>query len=197
MFVNVEFLYVHSNISYIGEGDFLKKDIRVNPDLDSLGALGDTVTAFRDPEYNELGVILSCGASLSWNEGGKVAKFYCSFLSNLSMDITALGTKGNFRVHDFVIPFNEKVGPFYAVANSRWAELSIGCIPEPSELKITTDLPQEALMVQEFAQLVKGIRNGEAKPEKKWPILSRKTQVVVDAVITSIKNSFEPVEVVY
>ncbi|PWA76247.1 Oxidoreductase [Artemisia annua] len=207
---------VHSNFSYKGEGDFLKNDIRVNPNLDSLGALGDqgwysirailwandyelpkTVTALRDPEYNELGVILSCGASLNWNESGKVATFYCSFLSNLSMDIIALGTKGNFRVHDFVIPFNEKVGPFYAVANSRWAELSTGCVPEPSEFKITTDLPQEALMVQEFARLVEGICNGEAKPEKKWPILSRKTQLVIDAVITSIKNGFEPVEVVY
>nr|GEZ70908.1 uncharacterized oxidoreductase At4g09670 [Tanacetum cinerariifolium] len=176
---------VHSNFSYIGESDFLKNDIRVNPDLDSLGALGDT------------GVILSCGASLNWNEGGKVATFYCSFLSNLSMDITALGTKGNFRVHDFVIPFNEKVGAFYAVANSRWAELSLGCVPEPSEFKITTDLPQEALMVQEFARLVEGICNGVAKPEKKWPILSRKTQVVIDAVLTSIKIGFEPVEVVY
>ncbi|KAI3819807.1 hypothetical protein L1987_13659 [Smallanthus sonchifolius] len=33
---------VHSTFSYVGEGDFLKNDIRVNPTLDSLGALGDT-----------------------------------------------------------------------------------------------------------------------------------------------------------
>ncbi|GKB65628.1 uncharacterized oxidoreductase-like protein [Tanacetum coccineum] len=115
---------VHSNISYIGENDFLKNDIRVNPDLDSLGALGDTVRAF------------------------------------------------------------------YAVANSRWAELSLGCVPEPSEFKITTDLNQESLMVQEFARLVEGICNGMAKLEKKWAIISRKTQVVIDAVITSIMIGF-------
>ncbi|KAJ0795895.1 putative D-xylose 1-dehydrogenase (NADP(+), D-xylono-1,5-lactone-forming) [Helianthus annuus] len=207
---------VQSTFSYIGEGDFLKNDIRVNPDLDALGALGDTgwysirailwahdyelpntVTAFRDPEYNESGVMLSCGASLNWNKDGKVATFYCSFLMNLCMDIIALGTKGNFRVHDFVIPFNEKVGPFYAVANSRWADLSLGCIPEPSEFKIATDLPQEALMVHEFGRLVAGIRNGEAKPEKKWSVISRKTQLVIDAVVASIKNGFVPVEVLY
>ncbi|KAJ0580547.1 hypothetical protein HanRHA438_Chr04g0168851 [Helianthus annuus] len=116
---------------------------------------------------------------------------------NLCMDIIALGTKGNFRVHDFVIPFNEKVGPFYAVANSRWADLSLGCIPEPSEFKIATDLPQEALMVHEFGRLVAGIRNGEAKPEKKWSVISRKTQLVIDAVVASIKNGFVPVEVLY
>ncbi|GKB94739.1 hypothetical protein Tco_0980876, partial [Tanacetum coccineum] len=98
--------------------------------------------------------------------------------SNLSMDITALGTKGNFHVHDFVIPFNEKVGSFYGVANSRWVELSLGCFPEPSEFKISTDLPQEALMVQEFAQLVEEICNSVAKPEKKWSI-----QVVIDALM--------------
>ncbi|KAI3513644.1 hypothetical protein L1887_20981 [Cichorium endivia] len=207
---------VHSTFSYVGEGDFLKNDIRVNPNLDALGVLGDagwysirailwaygyelpkTVTAFGDPQYNESGVILSCGASLNWKEDGKVATFYCSFLSNLSMDITALGTKGNLRVHDFVIPFNENVGPFYTVANSRWAELSVGCEPEPSEFKITTVLPQEALMVQEFARLVQGIRGGEAKPEKKWPTLSRKTQAVIDAVVASINIGFKPVEVVY
>lgn len=207
---------VHSTFSYVGEGDFLKNDIRVNPDLDSLGALGDTgwysirailwahdyelpkiVTALRDPEYNESGVILSCGASLKWEDNGKVATFYCSFLSNLCMDIIALGTKGNLRVHDFVIPFNEKVGPFYTVANSKWAELSLGCEPEPSEFKIATVLPQEALMVQEFARLVEGIRSGKVKPDKEWPIISRKTQVVIDAVVASIKKGFEHVEVVY
>ncbi|XP_071716146.1 uncharacterized oxidoreductase At4g09670-like [Rutidosis leptorrhynchoides] len=207
---------VHSTFSYVGEGDFLKNDIRVNPNLDSLGALGDTgwysirailwaydyelpktVTALRYPEYNESGVILSCGASLNWEKEGKVATFYCSFLTNLCMDIVALGTKGNLRVHDFVIPFNEKVGPFYAVANSRWAELSTGCVPEPSDFKIATSYPQEALMVQEFARLVEGIRSGVGKPKTKWPILSRKTQVIIDSVLASIKNGFQPVEVVY
>ncbi|XP_024972879.1 uncharacterized oxidoreductase At4g09670-like [Cynara cardunculus var. scolymus] len=207
---------VHSTFTYVGEGDFQKNDVRVNPNLDSLGALGDTgwysirailwahgyelpktVIALRDPEYNESGVILSCGASLKWEDNGKVATFYCSFLSNLCMDIIALGTKGSIRVHDFVIPFNEKVGPFYAVANSKWAELSLGCEPEPSEFRIPTIFPQEALMVQEFARLVEGIRSGEAKPDKKWSIISRKTQVVIDAVIASINNGFEPIEVVY
>nr|XP_043636405.1 uncharacterized oxidoreductase At4g09670-like [Erigeron canadensis] len=207
---------VHSTVSYVGGSDFLQTDIRVNPNLDSLGALGDTgwysirailwaydyvlpktVTALRYPEYNDLGVLLSCGASLNWEKEGKVATFYCSFLTNLCQDIIAVGTNGNFRVHDFVIPFNEKVAPFYTVANSRWAELSIGCVPEPSECKITIDLPQEALMVQEFARLVQGIRDNEAKPETKWQMISRKTQVVIDAVVASIKNGFQTVEVVY
>ncbi|KAJ0580554.1 hypothetical protein HanRHA438_Chr04g0168931 [Helianthus annuus] len=207
---------VHSTLTFLAEEDFLKNDIRVNPNLDSLGALGDIgwycirailwahdyelpniVTAFRDPEYHESGVILSCGASLNWKTNGKFATFYCSFLSNLCMDIIALGTKGNFRVHDFVIPFNEKVGSFYAVDNSKWAERALGCAPEPSELKIEINLPQEAFMVQEFGRLVAGVRSNEAKPENKWRVISRKTQLVIDAVVASIKNGFVPVEVVY
>ncbi|KAI3819809.1 hypothetical protein L1987_13661 [Smallanthus sonchifolius] len=207
---------VHSTFTFLADSNFLKNNIRVNPNLDSLGALGDagwytirailwahdydlpnTVTAFPDPQYNESGVILSCGASLNWKNDAKIATFYCSFHSNLCADIVVLGTKGNFRVHDFVIPFNEKVGSFYSVDNSKWAELQLGCGPEPSELKIATDLPQEVLMVREFGRLVEGIRSGEAKPEKKWPVISRKTQVVIDAVAASIKNGFVPVEVVY
>ncbi|KAK1436389.1 hypothetical protein QVD17_02168 [Tagetes erecta] len=207
---------VHSLYTVAPDDDFMKNDIRVKPDLDSLGALGDagwytirailwandyelpkTVTAFADPVYNESGVILSCGASLNWKKDGKVATFYCSFLSNLCTDIVALGSKGNFRVHDFIIPYNEKVGSFYAVANTKWIELALGSDPVPSEFKITIDVPQEALMVQEFGRLVEGVRNGEAKPDKKWPVISRKTQLVIDAVVASIKSGFVPVEVIY
>ncbi|MFS7953063.1 hypothetical protein Hanom_Chr07g00614211 [Helianthus anomalus] len=206
---------VHSAVTYLADDDFLKNDIRVNPNLDSLGALGDigwycihailwvhdyelpnTVTAFGNPEYHDSGVILSCGASLNWKTDGKVATFCCSFLSNLCMDVIALGTKGNFCVHDFVIPFNEKVGSFYSVDNSKWAERAVGCGPEPGVFKIETDMPRERLMIQEFGRLVAGIRSGEPK-ENKWPIISRKTQLIIDAVVASIKNGFVPVKVVY
>ncbi|XP_028089433.1 uncharacterized oxidoreductase At4g09670-like [Camellia sinensis] len=89
---------VHSIFSYDGGPDFLKTDIRVKPDLHALGCLGDTgwcctrailwaadyelpktVTALHKPEFNEAGVIMTCGASLSWGDGkGKclVARSY-------------------------------------------------------------------------------------------------------------------------
>ncbi|KAG9153107.1 hypothetical protein Leryth_012368 [Lithospermum erythrorhizon] len=204
---------VHSVFSYLGGDDFLKNDIRVQPDLDALGALGDVgwycirailwandyempkaVTAWREPEYNEAGVILSCGASLRF-EDGKQASFYCSFLSNLTMDISALGTRGNLRVHDFVIPFQENVGPFYVTANSGWVGMSIGCDPPPTEHLIKTDIPQEALMVMEFSKLVENIKANGVAPERKWTSISRKTQVVVDAVIASIGKGFVPIEI--
>ncbi|XP_059658691.1 uncharacterized oxidoreductase At4g09670-like [Cornus florida] len=188
---------LHTSFTYDAGADFLKNDIRVKPDLDAHGALGDagwyciraslwaadydlpkTLTALREPDFNEAGVILSCGASLRW-EDGRVATFYCSFLTNLSMDITALGTKGYLRVHDFVVPFQENVGPFFVASNSKFGERALGCEPIPVEHIVTTDLPQEALMVTEFATLVNGIKSKGLKPEKKWPTLSRKTQLVL------------------
>nr|GEW90990.1 uncharacterized oxidoreductase At4g09670-like [Tanacetum cinerariifolium] len=224
---------VHSTFSYIGDENFQKNYIRVNPNLDSLGALRDagwysirailwahdyelpnTVIALQDTEFNESGVILSCGASLNWTNDKKIVTFSCSFLSNLSMDIIATGTKGTLCVHDFIVPFNARVGPYFTVSYSKWIGLS--CEPEPSEFRIPTVLiersygpssnfflivivksGQEVLMVEEFARLVGGIFSGKAKPEKKWPMISRKTQAIIDAVVTSIKKGYEPVEVVY
>ncbi|XP_019153421.1 PREDICTED: uncharacterized oxidoreductase At4g09670-like [Ipomoea nil] len=191
---------VHSIVSFLVSADSLKNDIRVKPDLDGLGALGDagwycihailwandyelpeSVTAVREPEVNEAGVILSCGASMKWKDG-RVATFYCSFLAIFSTDICAYGTKGKLRVHDFVIPFAPQSAPFYTFESYRLIEHGVAA-----------ELPQDVLMVMEFCNLA---GSGRA-PEKKWAVISRKTQLVVDAVNASIHNGFETIEVVY
>ncbi|KAI3435372.1 hypothetical protein J3R85_006098, partial [Psidium guajava] len=135
---------IHSVLAYNAGPDFLKNNIRVKPDLDALGALGDigwycirsilwavgyelpkTVVAMHKPVYNDSGVILSTGASLSW-EDGKVATFYCSFLSHMTFDLTVLGTKGALRVNDLVSPFQESYGSFCSVSESDFAEMEPG-----------------------------------------------------------------------
>ncbi|XP_047340749.1 uncharacterized oxidoreductase At4g09670-like [Impatiens glandulifera] len=203
---------VHSVFTFAAKSDFLKNDIRVKPDLDALGALGDvgwyctravlwaanfelpkTVIASKKPVINEAGVILACGASLYW-EDGKVASFHCSFLSNLTMDITAVGTNGTLHVNDFVIPLEEEKASFTVASESGFTDLVTGWQPVPSEHIVTTELPQEVCMVKEISRLVAAVKSG-SKPEKKWPILSRKTQLVLDAIKASIDNGFEEVEV--
>ncbi|GKC08293.1 hypothetical protein Tco_0999903 [Tanacetum coccineum] len=128
--------------------DFLDNDIRVKPNLDALGALGDagwyyvrsilwaadfnlpkSVTALPETVFNKAGFIMSCSAALQW-EDGKVATFHCSFLANRTMSITTSGTKE------------------YGLT-----ELVTGCVPLPSQYTIMTNLPQEALMVTEFSRL--------------------------------------------
>ncbi|KAG2665475.1 hypothetical protein I3843_15G009400 [Carya illinoinensis] len=192
--------------------EFLKKDIRVKPDLDAQGALGDVgwyairailwaadyelpkkVIALRGPVFNEAGVIMSCGGTLYW-EDGQIANFYCCFLSHLTMDLTAIGTKGTLRLHDFVAPFEEHEASFYAGTELGFNELVTAWAPQPSEHTVTTHLPQEVLMVREFASLVEAIKVKGSRPEKKWPSISRKTQLVMDAVKASIERGFEPVE---
>ncbi|KAF3447343.1 hypothetical protein FNV43_RR12529 [Rhamnella rubrinervis] len=202
---------VHTISSFTGDDDFLKNDIRVKPGLDGLGALGDTgwyctrgilwaanyelpktVIALPGAVLNEAGVILSCGSSLQWVDG-KVATFQCSFLSNLTMDITAIGTKGTLHVNDFIIPFQEKEAHFSSASKSWFNDLVTGWEPTPSKQIVVSDLPQEAQMVREFSRLVGEIKKG-SKPEMKWPTISRKTQLVLDAVKASIENGFQPVE---
>ncbi|CAL8174347.1 unnamed protein product [Prunus armeniaca] len=205
---------IHTVFTFASDPDFLKNDIRVNPDLDAHGALGDagwycirgilwvsnfelpkTVIALRGPIFNEVGVILSCGASLHW-EDGKVATFHCSFLSSLTMEITAVGTKGTLHVDGFVIPHQEKEARFSFASETGFDEFVTCWVPPPSQHIVTTDLPQEVLMVREFSRLVGTIKNG-SKPEKKWPTLSRKTQIVLDAVKASIDKGFEPIDIKY
>ncbi|KAJ7969739.1 Oxidoreductase family protein [Quillaja saponaria] len=204
---------INTCVSFGSDPDFLKNDIRVKPDLDGLGALGDagwycirailwaanyelpkSVKALHGPVLNEVGVILSCGASLYW-EDGKVATFHCSFLSNLTMDITAIGEKGTLHVHDFIIPFQEKEASFSLGSETGFTELVTGWVPLPSKHTVTTDIPQEAHMVKEFSHLVRTIKNNGSKPENKWPTISRKTQLVLNAVKESIEKSFEPVQI--
>jgi len=158
--------------------------------------LPKTAKALHKPKYNEAGVILSCEASLIW-EDNKVATFFCSFLSDMSMDITTIGAKGSLRVHDYVIPNEENEALFRTSSNSYFVELSTGWNPKPSEVIVKNDIPQEALMVKEFAHLVGGIKYGNSKVENKWAIISRKTQVVIDAVKASIDNGLQPVPIEY
>ncbi|EOA38127.1 hypothetical protein CARUB_v10009598mg [Capsella rubella] len=191
---------VNSCFSFAASESFLKNDIRVKPGLDGLGALGDagwytiqavlvannfklpkTVTALPGSVLNDAGIVLSCGALFDWEEG-ITATIYCSFLANLTMEITAIGKKGTVNVRDFVIPYRETDAAF--ITSTR------GCL---SEHKVMTELPQETCMVIEFARLVGEIKNRGAKPDGFWLSFSRKVQLLVDAVKESIDNNLEPV----
>ncbi|GAA0146786.1 hypothetical protein LIER_06655 [Lithospermum erythrorhizon] len=213
MIIRALLILVQSSFTFAAESDFLENDIRVKPDLDALGALGDagwyciratllaanyelpkSVLALPGAILNKSGVILACSASLHW-EDGRVATFHTSFLANLTMDFIAVGTKGTLTLHDLVIPFEEKEAAYTAATESNFAELFTGWVPLPSNHTVVTDFPQDARMVNEFSRLVQCIKNENAKPEMKWPTMSRKTQLITDAVKTSIERGFQPVEI--
>ncbi|KFK32055.1 hypothetical protein AALP_AA6G194000 [Arabis alpina] len=205
---------VQSCFSLPADENFLKNNIRVKPDLDGLGALGDagwyairatllannfelpkTAVAFPGAVLNDSGVILSCGAALSW-EDGRTATIYCSFLAGLAMDLTAIGTKGTLRVHDFILPFKETEASFTTSTKAWFNDLVTAWVDPPSEHTVKTELPQEACMVREFARLVGEIKNKGAKPDVFWPSISRKTQLVVDAIKESVDKNCEQISLV-
>ncbi|XP_051126629.1 uncharacterized oxidoreductase At4g09670-like [Andrographis paniculata] len=209
-----ELKFVHSSFSFAADKNFLENDIRVKPDLDALGALGDagwycirailwaadyrlpkSVVSLGGTVLNSAGVIIACGASMEWDDG-KTATFHCSFTANMTMDATVVGTNGVLRVNDFVIPYEENRASFLSAAEKPGIDENLQeWEPVPAEeTVVATESPQEALMVSEFSRLVGNIKFRGASPEKRWPELSRKTQVVLDAVKASIDNSDQVIE---
>ncbi|OWM84631.1 uncharacterized oxidoreductase At4g09670-like [Punica granatum] len=204
---------MHATFTFNASPNFLENDVRVKPDLDALGALGDagwycirsilwatdyklpkTVTALPGIVFNEAGVIMSCGASLHF-EDDLVSTFRCSFLSHLTMDIIANGSKGSLHVYDYALPFQETQASYYTNSRAWFLGGLAGWGPAPVEHTVTTDLPQVVLMVEEFCRLVRGIKRDGLKPEAKWPAISMKTQLVLDKVKLSIERGYVPVEV--
>ncbi|CAM9003156.1 unnamed protein product [Rhodiola kirilowii] len=102
-------------------------------------------------------------------------------------DLAVSSSTGSVHVDDYIIPVKEPSAEFEVVYGAQFANLHIGWNKKPSVVEVFTDLPQEALMVEEFSRLVERIRNSGGRPDRKWPEISRKTQVVIDAVRKSIE----------
>eukprot|EP00262_Sarcandra_glabra_P013012 TRINITY_DN349_c0_g1_i2.p1 TRINITY_DN349_c0_g1~~TRINITY_DN349_c0_g1_i2.p1 ORF type:complete len:359 (-),score=14.57 TRINITY_DN349_c0_g1_i2:53-1129(-) len=202
---------IYSTSTFPATPEFLQDNIRAKPDLDSLGALGDagwycigailwaanyqlpkTITALPAINRNDAGVILACSASLHF-EDGNVATFHCSFLSNVSMDLAIYATIGTLHLEDFIIPYEENSSSFAFSSGAHFIELHRGWNSKPELVHVASQLPQEALMVQEFSRMVKSIRDSGCSPDRKWPDISRKNQLVLDAVKKSIELGFKPV----
>ncbi|GAV60461.1 GFO_IDH_MocA domain-containing protein [Cephalotus follicularis] len=205
--------YIYSSSTFSAIPEFLANNIRVNPEMDALGALGDLgwycigailwaknyqlptlVTALSDTIKNSTGVILSLTASLHYDQPEKtVATIHCSFLSHSSMDLGISGSKGSLHLNDFIIPYREDSAFFHFTVDAKLVDLHIGWNLKPERVVVSSQLAQEALMVQELARLVECIRKSGCRPDGKWPEISRKTQLVLDAVKKSVDLGFKPV----
>ncbi|GAB4845213.1 hypothetical protein Ancab_038624 [Ancistrocladus abbreviatus] len=194
LFGQLKVMHSCFTLSGTGEPDFLQNNIRVKADLDALSALGD-LGPYQGPLRNEEGALLACGASLFW-EDGKIATFHCSYLYDMALDITAIGTKGTLHINDFVIPYQETMASFSTGSQSKFTDMIMGWTPLPSQQSVTTEIPQDACMVKMFSSLVQSVEQNGSKPEKMWPSITRKTQLMIDAIKASIEKSCETVEVI-
>jgi predicted dehydrogenase len=182
-------------------------DVRGQLHLDGLGALGDigwycirlilwaygfemprSVTAHSGSKVSDTGVLTSCGATFEW-EDGRVGTFRTSFLGDMVMKGMCVGSKGTLEVDDFVIPRTEGVASYRVKEAATWEDRSTGWGAREQVHQVSTSLPQEALMVQEFARLVSNILDGSGVPEPLWPTLARKTQLLLNAVKSSIETN--------
>ncbi|KAL8194038.1 hypothetical protein R6Q57_026280 [Mikania cordata] len=203
---------IYSSSSFFPPPQFFENNIRTKADLDSFGALGDagwycigailwamnyklptTVTASPATIFNSNGVIMSTTVAFHWEQEGTIATFYCSFLSHETMDVAVLGSKGSFHVEDLIIPYEESSASFSFTSGAAFVHLQLGWNMKEKEVQVHNELPQEALMVKEFSRLVKGIKDSTIGPDTKWGDISRSSQVVLDAVKSSIDIGFKMV----
>jgi predicted dehydrogenase len=214
----VRSVQVHAIFNYSAEVAYRSKgglsaDVRGNPNLDGLGALGDigwycargilwaygyempkSVTAHPGALFNEKGVIVSCGATFVWADG-RTATFTTSFNSCFVMKLLVVGENGSLENDDFVLPACEERAGFKVVSNTSWKDALGGWNRTEDVQEVTLQIPQEAHMVREFARLVAGIRDGSGGVEPRWAEISRKTQVLLDAVKDSIANGLKTIDV--
>ncbi|KAG0553509.1 hypothetical protein KC19_12G017100 [Ceratodon purpureus] len=181
-------------------------DIRGQPHLDGLGCLGDigwycirlilwaydfemphTVTAHSGSKLSDTGVLTVCGATFEWKDG-RIGTMRTSFLGDMVMKGICAGSKGTLEIDDFVIPKKEDLASYRVKEATVWEDRSIGWGSREEVHQVKTSLPQEALMVQEFSRLVSNILDGGV-PEPVWVTVARKTQILLNAVKSSIESN--------
>lgn len=211
-------MQVHSIFNYSAEVAYrikggLGADVRGNPDLDGLGALGDigwycvrgilwandyemptSVTGHPGASYNDKGVIVSCGATFVWPDG-RTATFTTSFNTGHVMKLLVVGVNGSLEMDDFTLPAEAERASFKVVSNTSWKDALAGWHRTEDVHEVRLEIPQEAHMVREFARLVWTIRSGSGQVEPMWAEISRKTQVLLDAVKLSIENELKTISV--
>lgn len=99
-------------------------------------------------------------------------------------------------MNDYVIPYKEDTAWFEYTSGAKFVDMHIGWNMMPEKVTVDcsgTEESQEAMMLKEFVRLVQGINRGDSEADRKWPEISRKTQLVVDAVKKSVDIGCEVV----
>jgi predicted dehydrogenase len=207
---------ITSQFSFAAPPEFLRGNIRVQPQLEPLGALGDlgwynirlslwimkyqlphTVTGriLTPPQLTPDTVPLEFAAELYFPEQ-VTASFYCSFVTELQQWAHISGTKGSIWIEDFVLPY---YGAEVALTVSQPYFRVVGCsfnMEQHSQRyavrEYSDGMPgaQEVNMIRNFSL---AIVSGRVDPN--WAEIAWKTQVVLDACLHSARNEGRPVPV--
>jgi predicted dehydrogenase len=107
------------------------------------------------------------------------AEFFCSFLTTFQQWAFISGTKGSMFLSDYVHPVNVHE-PSFEINNTQIRVKCCDCTGEHSE---TREQAQDSKMFRNFANQ---IQSGQLNDV--WPMMSLKTQHVLDACFESAKN---------
>ncbi len=202
---------IMSVFSFLGDEENFTANIRVQRDLEPAGCLGDlgwyclriSLFAMRwELPERASGRILARAADgvtptefsgeLFFRDGAS-AGFYCSFLTESQQWVSIMGEKGTVRVGDFVHPRNSYEPAYtinaveHRVAPSAGVVVPVhaGPLNEPGHATA-----QDTQMFRNFAtQVAAGTRH------EHWSEIALKTQLVMDACLTSARRQSEPVDV--
>lgn len=200
---------ITTQFSFAAGEEFLKNNIRVSNALEPLGSLGDLgwynirfalfVMKYQLPAKVSGRMLAECGSGtapvplefsgeLLWPNGVS-SSFYCSFNTELQQWAHISGTKGSIALRDFVLPYYGCESEFIAdrpVFNVKGTSYHWESHPRRFAVAEYSDgAPdaQETNMIRTFSGLV---LSGKVDPT--WPDIALKTQVVLDACLSSARN---------
>ncbi len=204
--------HISSQFSFPADEAFLAGgNIRVRPDLESLGCLGDVgwynlrlslwamnwempaEATGRIIGQNSGGVPTEFSGELVFR-GGATASFYCSFVAAHQQWARLSGTRGAAEVRDFVLPF---FGAETYFTTSKDTFETEGCdfrmashstrhvFPEHGSSHATAP---DTKLFRHFAELALS-----GKPDDHWPRIALQTQRVLEACLNSARNQGRPV----
>ncbi|NNM29547.1 MAG: Gfo/Idh/MocA family oxidoreductase [Akkermansiaceae bacterium] len=200
--------------SFHGGEEFLGSDIRLDSRLEPAGALGDLgwytirivlfvmgyampksvrATMLGEYERNDSpGAVPTEMSAEMFFDGGVSATTYNSFLTENQEWVHVSGTKGHFRVDDFVLPYPGGKAeytiakPEFVVDGCRFTmkpNVRHGAVAEESNNHPDA---QETKLFRKFAELA-----AAGRPDPFWPEVSLKTQRILDACLKSAQNGGE------
>jgi len=181
------------------------ENVRLQKDLEPLGALGDVgwysakailvATLFELPSrvfatgnYKN-GVIYSLNAICWFKDSEKTASFYCGFDVSIGQNLIIAGSQKTLTVTDFVLPWNAEPGIFPDIPQGATFPIQLRDSGGKTETRNISSLKkQEVLLIEEFGKLVQKRKAGtpEEKEEEKWANESLFTQKLLDALNQSV-----------
>ncbi|GBG33671.1 Trans-1,2-dihydrobenzene-1,2-diol dehydrogenase [Hondaea fermentalgiana] len=204
--------HVSSIFSFRSSEEFVTSNIRMNPDLDALGALGDlgwynvrmALFAFgwRKPSTAQGRILIShnkvpieFSGVLTWDpEDGeedvagiklqRSTTLYCSFLHGKQQHVQITGSDGMIALDDFVNTRSTKSAVFLEESDHQTTMTEDGPETESKRNLVKTGpWRQEAETVANFARQVAACKQGQNIDF--WPRIALLTQVCCDALLDS------------